>query len=70
MIAGDGWNVSRGAGSQSPSRNTGQGVYCCGELKGLNPKAERKRQVRSLQGTPSERAGSHSSKTRNRTIYP
>lgn len=71
MRAGDGRNEFRGAGLQNPSRNTGQGVHACGELKGfLDPEAKRKRQVRSLQGTASERAWSHRHETRNRTIYP
>ena len=59
------------AGWHSPSRNTGQGVCCHGEPKGLKPGGEGKPTFRNRferLGKGSERAYSHGGKTRNQTI--
>ena len=61
----------RGPGSHVPSRNTGRGVYRCGELKGLKPVGEGKpkcEQPACRRVAESERARSHIGQTRNRVI--
>gem|GEM_PF-2075913 len=60
-----------GPGLHVPSRNTGRGVHSCGKPKGYKPVSIGKpirAQLRKEPGAGSERARSHSCKTRNQTI--
>ena len=51
MITSNGENESSGAGSHDPSRNTGRGVYFCGEFKWFNHEDEAKAIVCNISET-------------------